>query len=390
MKIEWKTCFKVGISIFLLYLCIHYWEKVAGVASTVLGAAMPLIVGAVIAYLINILMTFYERHYFPKSAKKSIIKSKRPVCLVAAIITLTAILALIIGLVLPQLISCIELIIAKLPKAIDTVVEWVNGLGVVPEDVMSMLASIDWQSKIGEIAEMLTSGIGSVMDVVITTVSSVVSGVLTAVLGIIFGVYILLGKDKIGKQIDRVLSHYIKKNWYDKFKYVVSVFDDCFHKYIVGQCMEAVILGMLCTVGMLILQLPYAAMIGAFIAFTALIPIAGAYIGAGVGAFIILMESPVKALIFLIFIVILQQVEGNLIYPRVVGSSMGLPGIWVLAAITIGGGVMGITGILISVPLAAAVYRLLKNSISKKEMLEAENAENNQTENTEAVIEETK
>ena len=367
MKIEWKSCFKIGLSIFLLYLCIHYWEKVAGFASTFLGAAVPLIAGCAIAYIINILMSFYERHYFPKSNKEIIKKSKRPVCLTASIITLAAVIALIIGLVVPQLISCIELIIAELPAAIKKVIDWVNGLNIVPDDIMSMITSIDWQSRIGQIVEMLTSGIGSVMDVVITTVSSVVSGVLTVVLGLIFAVYLLIGKDKIGKQIDRVFTHYLKESWYKKIKYVISVFDECFHRYIVGQCTEAVILGLLCTVGMLILRLPYAAMIGAFIAFTALIPIAGAYIGAAVGAFIILMESPFKALVFLIFIVILQQVEGNLIYPRVVGSSMGLPGIWVLAAITVGGGVMGITGILLSVPVAATFYRLLKNNIIKKE-----------------------
>lgn len=367
MKIEWKSCFKIGLSIFLLYLCIHYWEKVAGFASTFLGAAVPLIAGCAIAYIINILMSFYERHYFPKSNKEIIKKSKRPVCLTASIITLAAVIALIIGLVVPQLISCIELIIAELPAAIKKVIDWINGLNIVPDDIMSMITSIDWQSRIGQIVEMLTSGIGSVMDVVITTVSSVVSGVLTVVLGLIFAVYLLIGKDKIGKQIDRVFTHYLKESWYKKIKYVISVFDECFHRYIVGQCTEAVILGLLCTVGMLILRLPYAAMIGAFIAFTALIPIAGAYIGASVGAFIILMESPFKALVFLIFIVILQQVEGNLIYPRVVGSSMGLPGIWVLAAITVGGGVMGITGILLSVPVAATFYRLLKNNLIKKE-----------------------
>lgn len=367
MKIEWKSCFKIGLSIFLLYLCIHYWEKVAGFASTFLGAAVPLIAGCAIAYIINILMSFYERHYFPKSNKEIIKKIKRPVCLTASIITLAAVIALIIGLVVPQLISCVELIIAELPAAIKKVIDWINGLNIVPDDIMSMITSIDWQSRIGQIVEMLTSGIGSVMDVVITTVSSVVSGVLTVVLGLIFAVYLLIGKDKIGKQIDRVFTHYLKESWYKKIKYVISVFDECFHRYIVGQCTEAVILGLLCTVGMLILRLPYAAMIGAFIAFTALIPIAGAYIGAEVGAFIILMESPFKALVFLIFIVILQQVEGNLIYPRVVGSSMGLPGIWVLAAITVGGGVMGITGILLSVPVAATFYRLLKNNIIKKE-----------------------
>ena len=161
------------------------------------------------------------------------------------------------------------------------------------------------------------------------------------------------------------MQRYLKESVMNKIKYVLSILNDCFRRYIIGQCTEAVILGVLCTVGMLILGLPYATMIGAFIAFTALIPIAGAYIGAGVGAFMIVMVSPIKALVFLIFIVVLQQLEGNLIYPRVVGSSIGLPGIWVLAAITIGGGVMGVGGMLLGVPIAATIYRIIKNDVNK-------------------------
>lgn len=146
---------------------------------------------------------------------------------------------------------------------------------------------------------------------------------------------------------------------------MLRVLNDCFHRFIVGQCTEAVILGALCTTGMMLLGLPYATMVGALIAFTALIPVVGAFIGGGVGAFVILMESPIQALIFLVFLVILQQVEGNLIYPRVVGTSIGLPGIWVLAVVTIGGGVFGIPGMLLGVPLAAAAYRLLREDINR-------------------------
>ena len=157
----------------------------------------------------------------------------------------------------------------------------------------------------------------------------------------------------------------MKKSWNKKIHYVLHTLNDCFHKYIVGQCTEAVILGALCTIGMLILQLPYATMIGAFIAFTALIPVAGAYIGAIVGAFMIFTESPFKAIVFLIFIIVLQQFEGNIIYPRVVGSSMGLPAMWVLAAVTVGGGVMGIPGMLLGVPLAAALYRFVREDVNR-------------------------
>jgi len=211
---------------------------------------------------------------------------------------------------------------------------------------------------------VVTSGVGSVMNVVIATVSSVFSALITGFMAVIFAIYLLMGRDKLQAQSKRLLRHYLKPALYEKAMYVLGVLNNCFHRYITGQCLEAVILGTLCALGMMILRLPYATMIGALVAFTALIPVAGAYIGAAVGAFMILMVSPVKALIFLIFLVILQQLEGNLIYPKVVGSSMGLPGIWVLAAVVIGGGVLGVLGMLLGVPLAATVYTLIRNDMN--------------------------
>ena len=161
---------------------------------------------------------------------------------------------------------------------------------------------------------------------------------------------------------------YLKPNWYHKFCYVLGVLDDCFHRYVVGQCIEAVILGSLCMLGMLLFGFPYATMVGALVGATALIPIAGAYIGAGVGAILILTVSPVEAILFLLFIIILQQIEGNLIYPRVVGTKLGLPALWVLAAITVGGNVMGIGGMLLAVPLTTAIYRLVRADVQKREL----------------------
>ena len=196
------------------------------------------------------------------------------------------------------------------------------------------------------------------------TVSSVVSGATSGVLAIIFAIYLLLSKEKLAGQLDRVIKHFIKKELYDKGRYVLSVANDAFRKFIVGQCTEAVILGVLCALGMLILRLPYAAMMGAVTAFTALIPVVGALIGGGIGCLLIFVESPTKALIFLIFIVILQQLEGDLIYPKVVGSSIGLPGIWVFVAVAVGSGMFGILGMMVSVPLAATAYRLLGNELN--------------------------
>ncbi len=364
VKPGWRSCAMVGISVFVLYISIVYWPVAARVIKGLLVAATPILIGCVIAYPLNILMSFYERHWFPKSVKKAAVKSRRPVCLGLALVTLLAIVALVLGLVLPQFIECIKLIINYIPEATSNVVTFLERYHILTDKTVEYIKSIDWQSWISKAFSMLTSGIGNVVEVVFLTLTSVFSGVITAVLSIIFAVYVLAGKNKLSNQINRAMKHYCTDKFYKRTRYVVEIFDDCFHKYIVGQCVEAVILGVLCTVGMLILQLPYAPMIGALVALTALVPIAGAYIGAGVGAFLILMESPIKAFIFLVFIIILQQLEGNLIYPKVVGTSIGLPAIWVLAAVTVGGGVLGVGGMLLGVPLVAALYRIARNDIN--------------------------
>ena len=201
-------------------------------------------------------------------------------------------------------------------------------------------------------------------------------------LSIIFSIYILATKDTLKNGGTKLLNRYASEKWNKRISYVLSVLNECFHSYIVGQCTEALILGVLCTIGMLIFGFPYALMIGALIAFTALIPVAGAYIGAGIGAFMILTESPVQALLFLIFIAGLQQIEGNIIYPKVVGTSIGLPGLWVLAAVTIGGGMFGVLGMLLGVPIAAAVYRIVGDDVKKAEPVPAIE-ETDPTENTE-------
>lgn len=365
MKVEWKSCFRIGVSVFLLYLCITYWPSFSSFIGTVVGAAMPLLIGCVIAYIINILMSFYEKHYFPKSRKPAAAKSRRPVCMLAAFITLVVIIALLGKLVVPELMASVELLIAQVPGAIGSLLDWLKNSGIITEDLIVTLGHVDWQSRIEQIIGVLTSGVGNAMGAAVNVVSSVFSGIVTALFALIFSIYLLTGKEKLGRQLDRVMQRYMKERLYTRTKHVLSVLNECFHKYIVGQCTEAVILGALCTLGMLLLNIPYATMTGAVIAFTALIPVAGGYIGAAVGAFMILTVSPIKAVFFLLYIVVLQQIEGNLIYPRVVGSSMGLPAIWVLAAVTVGGGVMGIAGMLIGVPLAATLYRLLREDVNK-------------------------
>lgn len=365
MKLEWKSCFRIGISLFLLYLGITYWSSFTSLLGLLVTAAMPLLIGCVIAYILNILMSFYERHYFPKAKNAQLIKSRRTVCMLLAFVTLVVIFALLEKLVVPELVACVELLIAKIPGAAASLVDWLEKLEILPEDILATLQNVDWKSKIEQIIGVLTTGVSNVMGTAINVVSSVFSGIVTALFALIFSIYLLTGKETLGSQFDRLMKRYVSGKVYSGTRYILSVLNDCFHKYIVGQCTEAVILGVLCSVGMLVLGFPYATMTGAVIAFTALIPVAGGYIGAAVGAFMILTVSPMKALLFLVYIVILQQLENNLIYPKVVGSSMGLPAIWVLAAVTIGGGVMGIAGMLIGVPVAAAAYRLISEDVNR-------------------------
>lgn len=366
-KIDVKTCLTVGVSAFLLYLAIHYWTPVSSFLSSLLAAALPLFIGFCIAYIISLPMGFFERKLFPRAKKKWLNRARRPLCLVLSVLCLLAIFSLVTVLVLPQLISCVQLIANRLPGFIDKGIDLMQKHHLLSDSIVQTLDSIDWKSRIGEILNVVTTGVSGVMTVLIETVTGVISGVVTAFLSFIFACYLLLSQEKLKGQLSRFALAFFPQSFNRTLFHVIDVVGQSFRKYIVGQCVEALLLGILCAMGMLILRLPYAAMISALIAFTALIPIAGAYIGAAVGAFMILTVSPMKALIFLIFLVILQQLEGNLIYPRVVGSSLGLPGLWVLAAVTVGGALAGVVGMLLGVPLAAALYKLLREAIAQRE-----------------------
>ncbi len=378
MKIKENKKFLFALlGIFLLYVAIHYWPSISGFLGKLISAASPLFIGAVVAYFINLPMQFYEKKLFAKTKKPLLMKIRRPLCLFLAIISFAVVISLVIGLVVPQLISCIQLIISKLPDAMDQLIALLRKSTLISDKVIASLSAVDWESRIDQLVDLVTGGITDMMSIVISTVTGLISGIVTAFLSLIFSLYLLSGKDRLRKQMGRLAKAFLPEKAENKLRYFIEVISSSFHRYLVGQCTEALILGALCAVGMLILRLPYAAMIGALIAFTAMIPVAGAYIGAGIGAFMILTVSPLKALIFLIFITVLQQLEGNLIYPKVVGSSMGLPGIWVLAAVTVGGGLAGVLGMLFGVPLASAFYRIIRDMLHEKEntALAAEEAE---------------
>lgn len=367
LKDELKKMLGLVGALVLVYLVVRYWAKVEGFVALAFSAATPLILGCIMAYVINILMSFYEKLYdqlFKIEVARNI---KRIVCLIIAFISLIGIVALIVNLVLPELINCIASFIRLIPGALQMVIDFVGEEQIIKlyPQLTNGFDITTITSEIEGLIKTVVGGVGGAVESIMTVVSSAASVVVNIVIGLIFSLYVLLDKENLGKQTRCLIKTYLPKSAESIFA-VTKVLDESFHNFIVGQCIEAVVLGGLCVIGMLLLRLPYAVMIGVFIGFTALIPIAGAYIGAGVGAVMILTVSPIQAVQFLVFVLVLQQLEGNLIYPRVVGKSIGLPGIWVLTAITIGGGVLGISGMLLAVPLFAAAYRLIKEDVERR------------------------
>ncbi len=373
IKAETRTIIKIAVAVFVVFLAINYWSDISGIFSKILSALTPLALGFVIAYPLNILMSFFERHYFPRSQKKAVLKSRTPVCLLLALISLIAFLTLIIVLIVPQLISCVKLLITQIPSFVESLILFLEKHEIDSTVILDKLTDIDWQTRLTQLIESIISGFGDIFDVVVSTVSRVVSSVTAVIIAVIFAIYLLLSKNKLTSHANRLLTRFLKPNLHVKVRYIINVLDDCFHRFVVGQCTEAIILGVLCTMGMFILRLPYAPMIGAVIGFSALIPVVGAFLGGAAGVFLILTDSPTKALIFLVFLIILQQIEGNVIYPKVVGSSMGLPAIWVLTAVVVGGGVFGIPGMIIGVPLTGAIYKLTKEYLNNSQNQITEN-----------------
>lgn len=372
MSIQWKTCIRVAVTFLVVYLIINYFNVFLNFFGLAVGAAAPLLLGAVIAYIANILMTFWEKILFSKAKKRFLVSLRRPFAIILTFVSIALVIFLIVNMILPELIACVQILIDGVINAITAGIGWLEANvspEILPKETLNLikLENINWQETIGKTVKVIMSGFGGAMTSIVGIFSSVFSYIVTIIVAIIFSIYLLIDKEKLSKQIRHMMDIYMKKKSKNKILYVSETLNKSFHNFIVGQCLEAVILGVLCTIGMWILRLPYATMIGCLVGFSALIPVVGAYIGAIVGAFMIFTVSPIKVIVFLIFLLILQQLEGNLIYPRVVGASVGLPGIWVLAAVIIGGGVLGIVGMLLAVPVTATLYRLLQYDMAKRD-----------------------
>lgn len=367
MEINRKNIFKYGTIIILVLFILVYPAQIYQIFLKLVGIVMPLILGAVMAYALNILCVKLEKHFFPNTKLKWLKKSRRGIVILLALMIVFLVMTGVFRLVLPQFISALTDFFKSIPAIITDVSDFaqkLNSHSSLPKELQNL--NINWSSVQNKLMKFLSSGVSGLFGSTFKIVTSFAKGFFNFILAFTFAIYILAIKEKLASQLDRVSRAFLKAKHLEKIRYVLHVTNNMFSSFIVGQVTEAIILGSLCTLGMLIFRFPYALSIGAFVAITSLVPILGAWVGGAVGFLLISVDSPLDAVLFIIFILVLQQLESNLIYPRVVGTSLGLPGIWVLAAITVGGGFAGIVGMLLGVPIAATIYQLLKNETNRR------------------------
>lgn len=358
------------ISVFtvcsLIFLAVQNIGTVLSAAGGFLKLFTPLIMGAGFALVLDVPLNFFENHIFTKTKKPALAKLKRPLCFLISIIIILGILAGVIMLVIPELIEAIKVIVGIVTDFVTRLLN-MDEAEIRELPFGEQLLGTDWKKMLQSALDWLKNSGGKIVNTAFTTIGSVVTAVVNIGVGFVFAVYILLSKDKLKYQMKRLIKAWLPEKSGSMLLYILSVANENFRNFISGQTLEAMILGGLCMVGMLILQIPYAPMVGALVGVTALIPVIGGFIGAGVGAVMILTQNPLKALIFIIFLVVLQQLEGNLIYPRVMGKRVSLPSMWILAAVTLGGSIGGPLGMLLSVPIASTCYALTKEFTRKKE-----------------------
>lgn len=350
----------------LLYCGIEHLDIVIGVFRFVMGIVMPFLVGGVIAFILNVPMKRIEKHLFTKNKKFA--KLRRPLAYVLTLLCLLGVIVFAMMVVMPELGNTLTMLMDQIPIAFKRAQQW---LYEIPEQWPALEPAIeelniDW-SAISASAVKVVQGIASgVVSSGMGFFSGVVNGVATFVVSFTFSIYVLFQKEKLAGQIRQVLYAVFPRRFTEKAIEVAKLSNQIFSSFLSGQCMEAVILGTMFFIAMSIFRMPYAMLTGIVIAITALIPIFGAFIGCVIGMFLIAMVNPVQAIWFLILFLVLQQLEGNLIYPHVVGGSIGLPSIWVLAAVTLGGKMFGIAGILFFIPLCSVLYTLFRAFVKKR------------------------
>ena len=355
----------------LLYWGLNHPGQAGQMLSTVFSIFLPFLLGGCLAFLLNVILRPVERgwrrawgkRYGPRQKR-----AQRPVCLLVSTLLLVGVVFAIFFIVVPALKDSVVNFVSLLPSRLTHLEHWWNNLAGFLEAHSIQLPEFSLNSA--ELQNNITSFLSKYgedfLNTTIGITSSIFSLVVNLVLALAFSLYLLAQKETLTGQAKKVVRALFSEKWAHWITDVARMTNRTFSNFVTGQLIEACILGGLCAAGMLFIQADYAPLIGVIIGASAIIPVAGAYIGAIVSALLLVMVSPIKALVFLVFLVVLQQIEGNVIYPKVVGTSIGLPGIWVLAAVTIGGGVGGLVGVLLSVPVASVLYALLRRDVHKR------------------------
>lgn len=359
-----KWIIAIAAACIVIYLTLRNIGPVSDAAMWLVNLASPLIIGFFIALVLNVPMRFFESFMWPKATKKFPNAIRRPLAYLMSLILILGILVGVVWLIIPELVNAFRVLA---DSTIQLLKEMQQRQLSGETASLPFGITVDWNGIVRTIESWIRTQSGNIVNVAVDTLSSLAGGVINGVFAFIFSIYILFSKETLKKQACRILRAWAPKVYGEKIIHATSVANRVFRNFVSGQTLESIILGTLCTIGMLILQLPYAPMVGALVGVASLIPVVGAFIGAGIGAFMIFMESPIQSLVFIIFIIALQQIEGNLIYPRVMGTKINLPPIWVLAAVTIGGAFAGPLGILLGIPFASTVYELAKEATRNRE-----------------------
>ena len=367
-KVKIKQICSLMLLAAVLIFALIYSKELFGAIALGFRILSPFITGAVIAFVLNLPMNLVEKKLLAKWNGRAAQKLKRPISMVLALLTVILIIILVLIAVIPQLSNTIIVLGNKIPDFMDNVLIWLEQLSrdypQLEEEVAKLAEiEIDWVQIGDSILSFLKNGVGNALTSTFSVATGIIGGVADLVISLIFALYILSQKEKLENQGRRILVAYLPERIEQKVEHIFALLYRNFSKFITGLCLEAVILGTMFVITMTLFRMPYAVMVGVLIAFTALIPIVGAFIGCAVGTFLILIENPLQAFVFLILFLVLQQLEGNLIYPRVVGNSVGLPSIWVLMAVSVGGSLFGVAGMLTFIPLMSTGYALLRESV---------------------------
>ncbi len=354
-----------------LIFLLMYSEAVLGGIAVTFNIMRPFLYGGIIAFVLNVPMRGIEQKLLAGWKGKSADKWKRPVSIVLSIVLVCAVITIVIVTVVPQVTQTVVELGNKIPPFVDSTVEYLEKVSKDYPQVQAYLqelevADFNWDSLLGSLVDFAKNGMTSMLSSTVSVASSIIGGVVNFFIAFIFALYILGQKEKLADQAKRIVSAYASEKVNGAVLKVCSLLHRNFTNFISGQCLEAVILGTMFVIAMTIFRMPYAILVGVLIAFTALIPIVGAFIGCVVGTFLILVDTPERAVWFVILFLVLQQIEGNLIYPRVVGNSVGLPAIWVLMAVSVGGSLFGVFGMLFFIPLVSTIYMLLGDSVNER------------------------